>query len=86
MDELLTYHPLLKQTYDEMHLLKYAILCKNSELFFDLIDQLPKSLPDWFRKKLTFFKKHKEDISNALHLPYSNGNVEGLNNKIKVII
>lgn len=46
MDELLTYHPLLKQAYDEMHLLKYAILCKNSELFFDLIDQLPKSLPD----------------------------------------
>ncbi|MCI1904419.1 MAG: transposase, partial [Enterococcaceae bacterium] len=39
----------------------------------------------WFRKKLTFFRRYRSGIENALRVNYSNGPVEGTNNKIKVM-
>ncbi|MGC6767271.1 transposase [Enterococcus sp. LJL51] len=38
-----------------------------------------------FNERLTFFKKHKQGITNAFRYSFSNGVTEGLNNKIKVI-
>ncbi|MGG5310516.1 hypothetical protein IGJ16_002195 [Enterococcus pernyi] len=49
------------------------------------MNTLDTQLPEWFRKKLTFFNKYRTGIENAFQTPYSNGALEGANNKIKVI-
>ena len=85
MDELLSYNEELKLAYDTCQLLLYHYRRRQTTLFFNLLDQLDKRLPEWFRKKLTFFKKYKQGITNAFKLTYNNGAVEGTNNKIKVI-
>ena len=85
MDELLSYNEELKLAYDTCQLLLYHYRRRQTTLFFNVLDQLDKRLPEWFRKKLTFFKKYKHGITNAFKLTYNNGAVEGTNNKIKVI-
>lgn len=85
IDELLSYDPILKLAYDTSQLLTYHFVQKDAETFFEIIQTLNQTLPEWFRRKLTFFKKYKQGIYNALHYPFSNGPLEGLNNKIKVI-
>lgn len=85
VDELLGYDDTLRLAYNTCQLLRYDFNQKDSDSFFERIQELDKRLPDWFRKKLTFFKKYQKGIHNALQLPYSNGGIEGINNKIKVI-
>lgn len=85
VDELLTYDHTLKIAYETCQYLMYYFKQGKSRHFFDLIYSLDNRLPKWFRKKLTFFKKYKRGIKNALSTTYSNGPLEGTNNKIKVI-
>ena len=66
-------------------MLLYHYRKKQANAFFEELEQLDNRLPEWFRKKLTFFKKYKQGVTNAFQLTYSNGAVEGTNNKIKVI-
>ena len=66
-------------------MLLYHYRKKQATSFFEELEQLDNRLPEWFRKKLTFFKKYKQGVTNAFQLTYSNGMVEGTNNKIKVI-
>lgn len=85
VDELLTYDERLRSAYETCQLLCYHFKQKSSRHFFDLIDSLDPRLPEWFRKKLTFFRRYRSGIENALRVNYSNGPVEGTNNKIKVM-
>ncbi|MCI1920240.1 MAG: transposase, partial [Enterococcaceae bacterium] len=85
VDELLTYDERLRSAYETCQLLCYHFKQKSSRHFFDLIDSLDPRLPEWFRKKLTFFRRYHSGIENALRVNYSNGPVEGTNNKIKVM-
>ncbi|QCA28757.1 ISL3 family transposase [Vagococcus xieshaowenii] len=85
IDELLTYDERLRLAYDTIQLLHHYRKKSDVENFFHIINDLSKELPNWFRKKLTFFNRHNQGIYNALILPYSNGITEGINNKIKLI-
>lgn len=85
IDELLSFSELLALAYETCQNLYYHYQTKNSDAFFDEIHMLNKRLPSWFRKKITFFKRYKMGIQNAFCFSYSNGPVEGMNNKIKVI-
>ena len=85
IDELLSYSEELKLAYETCQMLLYHYRKKHSTAFFEELEQLDNRLPEWFRKKLTFFKKYKQGVTNAFQLTYSNGMVEGTNNKIKVI-
>lgn len=85
IDELLSYDETLKLAYETCQLLLCHYRRKNATLFFELIEELDQRLPEEFRKKLTFFKKYRQGIQNAFELTYSNGFVEGTNNKIKII-
>ncbi|WP_429951176.1 ISL3 family transposase [Enterococcus sp. AZ101] len=85
VDELLHYDDVLRIGYDTVQYLKYAFSHREDTLFFEYLQQLDNQLPQWFKKKLLFFKKYKEGIKNAFRFPYSNGVTEGLNNKLKVI-
>lgn len=85
VDELLSYDDSLKLAYDTHQLLLYYFHQKDSDSFFSIIYSLDKRLPEDFRKKLTFFKRYRQGIKNALQMSYSNGPLEGTNNKIKVM-
>ena len=85
VDELLSYDPILRLAYDTIQFLKYAFVHRKVKRFFEELDTLDIRLPFEFKRKLTFFKKHKQGITNAFCHPFSNGITEGINNKIKVI-
>ena len=85
VDELLSYDEQLTRAYETCQLLLYHFKHKDSQSFFDTINSLDQRLPQWFCKKLTFLNKYKLGIQYALKTRYSNGALEGTNNKIKVI-
>lgn len=85
IDELLSYDDSLKRTYQTMQLLRYHYTQRDSHSFFQMIDEPDPNLPAEFVAKFKSFKKYRQGIENAFSTPYSNGLVEGTNNKIKVI-
>lgn len=85
IDELISYDDELKHGYTVYQLLLYHFKRRDSESFFDIINSLDQQLPEWFKKKLLFLNKYKRGIINAFQTRYSNGALEGTNNKIKVI-
>ncbi len=85
VDELLSYDEQLTRAYETCQLHLYHFKHKDSQSFFDTINSLDQYLPQWFCKKLTFLNKYKLGIQYALKTRYSNGALEGTNNKIKVI-
>jgi transposase len=86
VDELLSFDSLLKQAYDFVVELKLAITAKDSKYFFEVLKQVPDTEISNFKNKFKVFKRFKDGVANALLHPYSNGRLEGLNNRIKVII
>jgi len=85
LDYLLSIDDQLRQSYEVYQELLAAFDAKDSTEFFDLIESLPHSLNDEFKKAIRYLRKHKEAITNSLKYPYSNGKLEGKNNLIKVI-
>ncbi|MFL2073140.1 transposase, partial [Marinilactibacillus psychrotolerans] len=81
----MSYDEQLTRAYETCQLLLYHFKHKDSQSFFDTINSLDQRLPQWFCKKLTFLNKYKLGIQYALKTRYSNGALEGTNNKIKVI-
>ena len=58
---------------------------KNSDHFFDLIEQEIAIVNPIFQTVLKTFLKDKDKVLNAMKLPYSNAKLEATNNLIKVI-
>ncbi|MEG0313631.1 MAG: ISL3 family transposase [Carnobacterium sp.] len=85
VDELLSYSSMLKTAYQYIQELKYAYRTKNYTLFLELCSQVPTELPKDFRAKFKIFNKFSQGIINAFKYSYSNGFLEGINNKIKAI-
>lgn len=85
VDELLSFSEPLRIAYETCQRLYYHYQTKNSDAFFEEISTLDKRLPNWFFRKLTFFKRYENGIRNAFRYSYSNGLLKGINNKIKVI-
>lgn len=85
IDEILTYDATLNLAYEAVQLLLYHFKQRDALSFFDVINTMDDRLPGWFKKKLSFLNKYRTGITNAFHTQYSNGPLEGTNNKIKVI-
>lgn len=85
LDYLLSIDNQLRQSYEVYQELLAAFDAKDFTEFFNLIESLPHSLNDGFKKAICYLKKHTEAITNSLKYPYSNGKLEGKNNLIKVI-
>ncbi|MEG1313883.1 MAG: ISL3 family transposase [Bacilli bacterium] len=85
VDELLSYSSVLKKAYHYIQELKYAYRTKDSVLFLELCSNIPSELPVSFRTKFKVFHKFSQGVNNAFKYDYSNGFLEGTNNKIKVI-
>lgn len=85
LDRLLSYSDPLKETYLVFTAILYAFRTKQPKLFFDLIEELPDSLDEAFKKKCQNLLKYHEGITNAMLLPYSNGKLEARNTHIKTL-
>ena len=85
VDELLSYSQILKTAYHFVQELKYAYKTKDYVLFLELCSTVPAELPKDFKAKFKIFNKFSQGVINAFKYSYSNGFLEGINNKIKVI-
>lgn len=85
VEKLLDYSDELRYYYDLYQLLLFHFQEKNSQCFFELIDQEMKGGKPIFRTVFQTFLKDRDKIENALEQPYSNAKLEATNNIIKVI-
>jgi len=84
-NKLLSYNETIHETWEVTQLLMTAMSKGDDDLFFEVIRDLKISatLPEPFVKKLKFLLKKEDSIRLAMKVSYSNGCLEGTNNKIK---
>ncbi|MBZ4684056.1 MAG: transposase [Fusobacteriaceae bacterium] len=75
----------LEQAYDIYQDFLYAVKNKEIEKFKETIEKYKNISNNYIKTVIVTFKKYLKYIGNSLKYSYSNGGVEGLNNKIKVI-
>lgn len=85
MDYLLTLDPTLKATYDMYQDLLYESKRNNFAGFKEAVTRLNPDISPLMETSLKTLKKHLPRIENTFNFPYSNGPLEGIINKIKVI-
>ena len=85
LDKLLSYSEDLKHHYNLYQLLLFHFQNKEPVKFFGLIEDNLKQVHPLFQTVFKTFLKDKEQIVNALQLPYSNAKLEATNNLIKLI-
>lgn len=85
VDRLLAYDDELKSGYTCYQDFLYAVQTRDFARFYALLDEDFRRLPTYYQTTIGTFKKYKNEIKNALELPYSNGPLECLNNHIKVL-
>ena len=77
--------PELKGYYDLYQLLVFHLQEKNTDYFFDLIEEALPHLNQTFKTALRTILHYKEHVTNAIELPYSNAKLEATNKLIKDI-
>ena len=85
LEKLLSCSDELREHYELYQLLLFHFQEKNSDHFFDLIEQERDTVNPIFQTVFKTFRKEKDKIMNALELPFSNAKLEATNNLIKVI-
>ena len=85
LENLLSYSDELRQHYELYQLLLFHFQEKNSDHFFDLVEQEIATVNPIFQTVFKTLLKDKDKVLNALELPYSNAKLEATNNLIKVI-
>ena len=85
LEKLLSCSDELREHYELYQLLLFHFQEKNSDHFFDLIEQERDTVNPIFQTVFKTFLKDKDKVLNALELPYSNAKLEATNNLIKVI-
>lgn len=83
---LISLSPRLTQTYEVINNLKLSVSEMDSKQFFeDLYNTRAITLRRYVRQALQTFTRREDSIRAAMDHSVSNGPIEGLNNKIKVI-
>ena len=85
LDKLLSYSENLKCHYQLYQLLLFHFQNKESEKFFELIQDNLRQVHPLFQTVFKTFLKDKEKIVNALQFSYPNSKLEATNNLIKLI-
>ncbi|GBG94677.1 hypothetical protein LFYK43_11360 [Ligilactobacillus salitolerans] len=84
VDRLLKMSPELAQAYKYYQELLLAVHRKDAVLLKELLNET-QELPEVMKKVNKTLLEHFDEIVNSFKTSYSNGPVEGTNNKIKVI-
>jgi len=85
---LLDLNTELRDTYELYQDLLNCIKSKNPDRFNTILENIKKDYPNisnYMKTSLKSIKEYKEYILNTLKYDYTNGVIEGINNKIKVI-
>ena len=82
---LLNLHPELKGSYELYHTVQYGIKHRNFNLLKQALEESETNVSNYMKTAMKTFKKHMNYIENTLKYNYTNGVLEGINNKIKVI-
>ena len=85
LEKLLSYSDELRKHYELYQLLLFHFQEKNSDHFFDLIEQEIATVNPIFQTVFKTFLKDKDKVLNAMELTYSNAKLEATNNLIKDI-
>ncbi|MEY8370402.1 transposase, partial [Aerococcaceae bacterium 50-4] len=87
IDYLLDKNPMLKASYNLVHNLREALQENDSEAFLAQLAQSKlMNLPSGLKRVLRTFVKLQRFIGNTFKYKHlTNGRIEGLNNKIKVL-
>jgi transposase len=86
IDRILGYSEELKAAYNDVIALKIHFEYRDYDSFLYVLQNMDKSVRWDFRRKFQVFTKgHLIGVRNAFYSNYSNGSLEGLNNKIKCI-
>ena len=82
---LLDLSPELKATYELYQDLLFALQTKNLTRFNHLLETDPPLISPELQSAFQTFKTYTSYIYHTLTTPYTNGPIEGINNKIKGI-
>lgn len=87
VDYLLSFNEQLRESYSVVQNLRYALSTQRWGYFESTFDQAKiKPLSKGLRRVLRTLRKHQKPVFNALQFPrLTNGPIEGINNKIKVL-
>lgn len=85
MDYLLDLGHEYKVTYQFYQDILYAYDKKDFILFQETLKEAPEGLSSYMKTSLRTLKKYCSYVENTFSNPYTNGPIEGINNKIKVI-
>ena len=85
LDYILSIDAEFTASYERIHEIREAIKAKDSVELEKYIDIDTKRLSKGVAKAINTMKKHKEYMLNAVKYKYSNGPLEGFNNKVKLL-
>ena len=85
LDYILAIDAEFTDSYERVHEIREAIKNKDSVELETYIDMDTRGLSKGVAKAINPLVKHKEYMLNAVKYEYSNGPLEGFNNKIKLL-
>lgn len=85
LDYILAIDAEFTDSYERVHEIREAIKNKDSVELETYIDMDTRGLSKGVAKAINTMVKHKEYMLNAVKYEYSNGPLEGFNNKIKLL-
>ena len=85
LDYILAIDAEFTASYERVHEIREAIKAKDSVELEKYIDMDTRGLSKGVSKAINTMKKYKEYMLNAVKYEYSNGPLEGFNNKIKLL-
>ena len=85
LEYLLELDSVFKASYERVHDIRYAVKSRNVLELNRLIDASTDGLADSVKMAINTMRKHKEYMLNSVRYDISNGSLEGINNKVKVL-
>ncbi|SHJ47844.1 Transposase [Tepidibacter formicigenes DSM 15518] len=82
---LLDQNSELKASYNLYQSILHAVKTKNYQLLESILNNNHSDISNYMKTSIKSIKKYKDYIKNTFKCDYTNGLIEGINNKIKVI-
>src|SRR5699024_4560532 len=85
IDYLLDLDPELEASYKLYHSIRFCIKTNNFDLLKMHLKQSNDQVSEYMKTSIKTMKKYIDYVENTMKYRYTNGVIEGINNKIKVI-
>ncbi|MGX7087384.1 ISL3 family transposase [Gemelliphila palaticanis] len=85
LEYLLELDSVFKASYERVHDIRYAVKNRNELELIRLIDVSTNGVADSVKVAINTMRKHKDYMLNSVRYDISNGSLEGINNKVKVL-